>query len=123
MSEPNGQPQPYWAVIANESSGHISVESFDSRSDMVGRFRVLVHRGGYRVFVFQGRRLQISKPPHRFLLDGPDQIPLFEIKVIAEEDESGELDSRVEDGTDEVYRAILAGGSMRSTPPTSRRCP
>jgi hypothetical protein len=100
---------PYLLVLVNESHGAISVESFESRSDMVVKLRRLIDKG-YRAFVFQGRRLGISKGPHRFLLDGDEQIPLFEIKMVVEEDDTGSLDNTDEAEQDPTYRAITRKG-------------
>lgn len=116
--EPTPPPPPppppvYNLVVVHEESGNIGVEVFTGehgRSDLVGRLRKLVQQGGRRVFVFEGRRLGISKPPYRYLIDGKEQIPLFEIKLDVEEDETGSLDNAPEMEQDPVYRAITRKG-------------
>lgn len=115
MSEPTPATEappeaPYWAVIVNEGAGTITTEEFASRPDLVGRLRRLLGRQGYRAHVFQGRRLGISRGPHRFLMDGKDQIPLFEIRPAEEEDETGSLDDSGQGDQDPVYRAITRKG-------------
>ena len=102
---PPTPPEPYWVVLLNESSGQATAEDYPQRSELVARLRKLAGRG-YRAFVFQGRRLKISKPPYRYLIDGTVQIPLFEVKLVADEDESGSLDNPPEGEQDPVYRSI-----------------
>ncbi len=109
VPQPPAPSQKYWLVIVHETEGSILIEDYESRSDLVLRLRRLVGKG-YRVFVFRGDRLAITRPPFRHLVDGDDRIPLFEIAPNFDNDDTGSLDEPNEPEQDQVYRAITRKG-------------
>ena len=80
----------YYAVILSPE-GDFKVEEFDALAQLVARLKELINRD-VSVFSFAGTRLNISKPPLRYLLTPWGNTPLFDIAPDnLEPDETGYL--------------------------------
>src|SRR5690242_12733746 len=73
---------PLFHVVLAREDEWPQVKSFASREELVAYLGRLKKHGPTRAYLFCGRRLFISKGPHRCLLDGDEApLPLYETKV------------------------------------------
>jgi hypothetical protein len=80
----------YYAVILS-AAGEFKVEEFDTLENITARLKELVNKD-VSVFSFVGVRLNISKPPLRYLLTPWGNKPLFDISEDSlEPDDTGYL--------------------------------
>jgi len=105
-------PGQYYAVILSPE-GDFKVEEFDALEKLTARLKELVNRD-VSVFSFAGVRLNISKPPLRYLLTPWGNMPLFDMSTDnLEPDETGYL------GVDPVHLeappAIKAPNAQKSS--------
>lgn len=71
-------------------NGDFVVETFESAADLAVRLKTLVDRDA-SVYCFSGDRLQISKPPYRYLMTPKENIPLYDVPAEPEPDDTGYL--------------------------------
>lgn len=84
------QPDKYYAVILT-SFGDFTVEEFATIDELSARLKALVDRD-VSVFSFVGTRLQISKPPFRYIITPNGNVPLFDLPTDnLEPDDTGYL--------------------------------
>lgn len=98
---------PEYHVVILTHDGSFITESFDTLPDLVARLKTLIDRD-VSVSCFKGRRLQISKPPYRYLLTPESNVPLWDVPENVEPDDSGYL------GVDPAHLE----GPPQITPPT-----
>jgi hypothetical protein len=71
-------------------TGDFVVETFESAGDLATRLKELIDRD-VSVYCFSGDRLQISKPPYRYLMTPEENIPLYNVPEEPEPDDTGYL--------------------------------
>lgn len=79
----------FYAVILHPD-GSFATETFPTVEEMTARIKELINRD-VSVSCFKGARLNISKPPLRYLMTPDGNIPLFDTAPIIEPDDSGYL--------------------------------
>jgi hypothetical protein len=82
-------PNLFHAVIL-QSDGTFTAETFDDANSLAARLKDLVNRD-VSVACYQGQRLNVSKPPMRYLMTPDGNIPLFDTDPVIEPDETGYL--------------------------------
>jgi hypothetical protein len=95
QNEPTPPPTNYYVVILH-SDGALATEEFEALPDLVARLKALINTD-VSVFAFSGTRLQISKPPYRYLLTPEANIALYDVPEDLEPDDTGYL------GVDPTY--------------------
>ena len=105
-------PDRFYAVILHPD-GTFATEQFDATEQMVARLKELVHRD-VSVSCFCGVRLNISKPPMRYLMTPTGNLPLFDADPVIEPDDTGYL------GVDPAH---LEDPPQLSVPPSGRSSP
>ena len=78
----------YAAIL--HPDGTFATEAFETIEAMAARLKELVNRD-VSVACFSGSRLNISKPPMRYLMTPTGNIPLFDTEPVIEPDETGYL--------------------------------
>lgn len=99
----------FHAVILHPD-GSFATETFSSAAEMTERLKELINRD-VSVSCFKGTRLNISKPPLRYLMTPDGNIPLFSTEDAIEPDDSGYL------GVDPAH---LEDPPQLSVPPVGR---
>lgn len=94
MAEDN-KPELFHVVIL-QSDGTFSTETFETVDALAERLKALINRD-VSVACYRGVRLNISKPPARYLMTPEGNIPLFDTTPVIEPDDSGYL------GLDPIY--------------------
>lgn len=79
----------YHAVIL-QADGTFTAEVFESAEALAARLKTLVNRD-VSVACYRGQRLNVSKPPMRYLMTPTGNIPLFESATEIEPDDTGYL--------------------------------
>jgi hypothetical protein len=83
------QPQLFHIAILH-SDGTFGVEVFMAVEEAAARLRELVNKD-VSVACFKGVRLNVSKPPMRYLMTPDGNIPLFDTDPVIEPDDTGYL--------------------------------
>jgi hypothetical protein len=112
MADEQGQAEKLYAVILH-SDGTFATEAFENIEAMVARLKELIDRD-VSVACFSGVRLNISKPPMRYLMTPAENIPLFDTAPVIEPDDTGYL------GLDPAH---LEDPPQLSVPPVGRPTP
>jgi hypothetical protein len=102
----------FYAVILHPD-GTFATETFATVEEMAARLKELINRD-VSVSCFKGARLNISRPPMRYLMTPQGNIPLFDTEPVIEPDESGYL------GLDPAH---LEDPPQLSVPPVGRPTP
>lgn len=82
-------PNLFHAVILH-SDGTFTAETFSDANSLATRLKDLVNRD-VSVACYCGQRLNVSKPPMRYLMTPDGNIPLFDAEPVIEPDETGYL--------------------------------
>lgn len=83
-------PPPVWHVVILDTYGTFSTETFETADQLAARLKDLVDHD-VSVSCFYGARIQISKPPLRYLMTPQGNIPLFAEQPEIEPDDTGYL--------------------------------
>lgn len=86
----DSSPQPAWHVVILDTYGTFSTETFETAEQLAERLKALVDCD-VSVSCFFGSRVLISKPPLRYLMAPPGNIPLFAAQPTIEPDDTGYL--------------------------------
>lgn len=89
MSEPAPALNLFHVVILHPD-GAFSAEVFETVELLAARLKELINRD-VSVACYQGVRLNISKPPMRYLMTPNGNVPLFDTETKIEPDETGYL--------------------------------
>lgn len=79
----------YHAVIL-QADGSFTAEVFESADALAARLKTLINRD-VSVACYRGQRLNVSKPPMRYLMTPSGNIPLFDAAAAIEPDDTGYL--------------------------------
>jgi hypothetical protein len=79
-----------WHVVILDTYGTFSTETYETADALALRLKDLVDRD-VSVSCFCGARVQISKPPLRYLMTPQGNIPLFDEQPDIEPDDTGYL--------------------------------
>lgn len=79
----------YHAVIL-QADGSFTAEVFESADALAARLKTLINRD-VSVACYRGQRLNVSKPPMRYLMTPSGNIPLFDAAAEIEPDDTGYL--------------------------------
>lgn len=77
-------------VVILHPDGAFSAEVFDTVDALANRLKTLINHD-VSVACYQGHRINISKPPMRYLMTPDGNVPLFDTDVPVEPDETGYL--------------------------------
>lgn len=105
----NEEVVAFYAVILHPDGSFVT-ETFAAVEELSARLKELVNRD-VSVSCFKGARLNISKPPLRYLMTPSGNIPLFDTEPAIEPDDSGYL------GVDPAH---LEDPPQLSVPPVGR---
>lgn len=90
ITPPPPETQAAFFAVVLHSDGAFTTEQFSSVAALVARLRELVDKD-VSVSCFSGTRLQISKPPLRYLMTPEENYALFEVPETPEPDDTGYL--------------------------------
>jgi hypothetical protein len=77
----------FYLVLVREDADWPELHTFSTRDALVAFLKDVKSGCRVRAYIFRGRRLLLSKGPHRCLLDGQEPpIPLFGTKVCRQPD-------------------------------------
>jgi len=82
--------QDFFHVVILSADGTFAAEQFQTAEALAIRLKELVNRD-VSVACYRGQRLNISKPPARYLMTPDGNIPLFDEPSAIEPDETGYL--------------------------------
>ena len=77
-------------VVVLQADGSFAAEVFNTAEELAARLKALINHD-VSVACYQGKRLNISKPPMRHLMTPAGNIPLFDTAQEIEPDDTGYL--------------------------------